>query len=209
VARVWLGWVFEGSRDLPRCLRRQWLGSRRVAGAGQFRSTPVHRSESPTGYSSAGCSPAEPASASPVTDNSSSIPIRRDNQMRCSTSLKDTVQASWLHAWVGQHPGQFRISFVLAQRLAVMQCRVAPVVSAATGGVTSTLRAGCHFYLAPTLRSCIANGLPGPIVNAVVMRRIASVFARPVSCPWLSLHFFVREPLNPLYLGKLIPKTGG
>jgi hypothetical protein len=38
---------------------------------------PVHRSESPTGYSSAGCSPAEPASASPVTDNNSSIPIRR------------------------------------------------------------------------------------------------------------------------------------
>ena len=26
-----------------------------------------HRSESPTGYSLAGCSPAEPASASPVT----------------------------------------------------------------------------------------------------------------------------------------------
>src|SRR6202035_159010 len=46
---------------------------------------PIHRSESPTGYSSAGCSPAEPASASPVTDNSSSIPIRRSNQMRCST----------------------------------------------------------------------------------------------------------------------------
>jgi hypothetical protein len=38
---------------------------------------PVHRSESPTGYSSAGCSPAEPASASPVSDDSSSIPIRR------------------------------------------------------------------------------------------------------------------------------------
>ena len=37
---------------------------------------PVHRSESPTGYSSAGCSPAEPASASPVSDNSSLIPIR-------------------------------------------------------------------------------------------------------------------------------------
>jgi hypothetical protein len=49
---------------------------------------PVHRSESPTGYSSAGCSPAEPASASPVTDNSSSIPIRRGNQMRRSTSLQ-------------------------------------------------------------------------------------------------------------------------
>jgi hypothetical protein len=32
--------------------------------------------------------PAEPASASPVTDDSSSIPIRRGNQMRCSTSLQ-------------------------------------------------------------------------------------------------------------------------
>jgi hypothetical protein len=29
---------------------------------------PVRRSEAPTGYSSAGCSPAELASASPVTD---------------------------------------------------------------------------------------------------------------------------------------------
>jgi hypothetical protein len=49
---------------------------------------PVHRSESPTGYSSTGCSPAEPASASPVTDNSSSMRIQRGNQMRCSTSLQ-------------------------------------------------------------------------------------------------------------------------
>jgi hypothetical protein len=44
---------------------------------------PVHRSESPTGYSSAGCSPAEPASASPVTDNSSLIPILRLALMQC------------------------------------------------------------------------------------------------------------------------------
>ena len=36
----WLGWVFEGSGDLPRCLRRGRLGNRRVAGAGQFRSAP-------------------------------------------------------------------------------------------------------------------------------------------------------------------------
>jgi hypothetical protein len=36
----------------------------------------VHWSESPTGYSSAGCSPAEPACASPVTDHRSSIPMR-------------------------------------------------------------------------------------------------------------------------------------
>ena len=53
-----------------------------------FDRLPVHRSESPTGYSSAGCSPAEPAAASPVTGNSSSIPIQRGNQMCCSTSLQ-------------------------------------------------------------------------------------------------------------------------
>ena len=47
-----------------------------VAGAGPSDRLPIHRSESPTGYSSAGCSPAEPASASPVSDNSSLIPIR-------------------------------------------------------------------------------------------------------------------------------------
>jgi hypothetical protein len=38
---------------------------------------PVLRSEPPTGYSSAVCSAAEPASASPVTDNSGLISIRR------------------------------------------------------------------------------------------------------------------------------------
>ena len=59
--------VFKGSGDLP----RRWLGNRRVAGAGRFRSPRSHRSESPTGYSSTGCSPAEPASASPVTDDRS------------------------------------------------------------------------------------------------------------------------------------------
>src|SRR5437016_4296688 len=59
-----------------------------------FDRLPVHRSESPTGYSSADCSPAEPASASPVTDNSSAIPIRRGNQMRCSTSLQGAVQCA-------------------------------------------------------------------------------------------------------------------
>jgi hypothetical protein len=39
---------------------------------------PVPRSESPTGYSSAGCSPAEPASASPVSEqnNLDSTPAR-------------------------------------------------------------------------------------------------------------------------------------
>src|ERR1700694_253410 len=32
---LWLGWGFEGSGDLPRCLRRWWLCNRRVAGTGQ------------------------------------------------------------------------------------------------------------------------------------------------------------------------------
>ena len=44
---------------------------------------PVHRSESPTGYSSAGCSPAEPASASPVTDHRA--------QSQCGVSLRSSV----------------------------------------------------------------------------------------------------------------------
>jgi hypothetical protein len=44
---------------------------------------PVHRSESPTGYASAGCSPAEPASASPVTANISAIPIRCVAVLQC------------------------------------------------------------------------------------------------------------------------------
>jgi hypothetical protein len=57
---------------------------------------PIHRSESPTGYSSAGCSPAEPASASPGTDNSSPNPIQLANQMRCSTSLRDAGKLTLL-----------------------------------------------------------------------------------------------------------------
>src|SRR5271155_4400499 len=84
---------FRGSGDLPRCLRKWWLGNRRCREPAGSDRLPVHRSESPTGYSSAGCSPAEPASASPVTDNTSSITIRRGNQIRCSTSLQDAVQA--------------------------------------------------------------------------------------------------------------------
>jgi len=40
--------------------------------------------QSPTGYSSAaGCSPGEPASASPVTDNTSLIPILRLAVIQC------------------------------------------------------------------------------------------------------------------------------
>src|SRR5437588_7229954 len=84
---------------------------------------PVHRSESPTGYSSAGCSPPELASASPVIENTSSILIRRGNQIR-STSLQGCSSG-------------------LAPRLVVAPA----LVSAANRSVISTLRAGCHFYL--------------------------------------------------------------
>jgi hypothetical protein len=42
-------------------------------------------------------SPAEPASASPVTDNSSSIPIQRGNQMRFSTSLNPPPRGCHLY----------------------------------------------------------------------------------------------------------------
>ena len=72
----WPGWVFEGSGDLPRCLRDGGLATAECREPVSSDRLPVHRSESPTGYSSAGCSPAEPASASPVSDNSSLIPIR-------------------------------------------------------------------------------------------------------------------------------------
>ena len=64
----------------------------RCSPGGGSRPVPIgsrsHRSESPTGYSSTGCSPAEPASASPVTDIVAQSPIQRGNQMRCPTPLR-------------------------------------------------------------------------------------------------------------------------
>jgi hypothetical protein len=46
-----------------------YFGLAQRPGAGRFFDRlPVHRSESPPGYSSAGCSPAEPASALPGVD---------------------------------------------------------------------------------------------------------------------------------------------
>src|ERR1700720_4875272 len=70
---------------------------RRVAGADQFRSAPIHRSESPTGYSSAGCSPAEPASASPFADNNTSTPgPARQSNCAAQPHCRDTVQVTLL-----------------------------------------------------------------------------------------------------------------
>src|SRR5580700_8314719 len=66
-------------------------------GADQFRSAPIHRSESPTGYSSAGCSPAEPASASPVADNNTSNPgPARQSNCAAQPHCRDTVQVTLL-----------------------------------------------------------------------------------------------------------------
>jgi hypothetical protein len=65
---------------------------------------PPHRSESPTGYSSASCSPAAPASASPVTDNSS-IPIQRGNE-GCHLYMALTLQSR-----ITSSSGKFGASF--------------------------------------------------------------------------------------------------
>src|SRR5205823_7563484 len=72
-------------------LVKRWLGNPECREPASSDRLPVHRSESPTGYSSAVCSPAEPASASPVTENTSSIPIRRGNQMRCSSRRRPAL----------------------------------------------------------------------------------------------------------------------
>jgi hypothetical protein len=66
-------------------LEEMVLGNCQWGEPASYDRLPIHRSESPTGYSSAGCSPAEPASASPVTDNSTSIPIQRG--IKCAAQL--------------------------------------------------------------------------------------------------------------------------
>jgi hypothetical protein len=112
-------WVFQGSGDLPRCLRRWWLGNRQWREPASSDRLPIHRSESPTGYSSAGCSPAEPASASPVTDYSSSTPIQRGNQTRCSTSLRGCSPA--------RARRQRECHFYFARRMTFLSCADTPV----------------------------------------------------------------------------------
>jgi hypothetical protein len=115
----WLGWVFRDREIYPDASGDGGLATAEWRELASSDRLPVHRSESPTGYFSAGCSPAEPASASPVTDNGSS------------------------------NPDPPRQSNALLNFTAGMQS-VALVASAANGSVISTLRAGCHFYLAPT-----------------------------------------------------------
>src|SRR6202011_5601653 len=76
---------------------------------------PIHRSESPTGYSSAGCSPAEPTSASPVTDNSSPNPIQRANQIALLNSTAGCRQTRRSSAKRGCH-------LYFARRVTFLSC---------------------------------------------------------------------------------------
>src|SRR6202030_3364354 len=88
-------WGFFRDREIyPDGSQKWWLGNRRLAEPASSDRLPIHRSESPTGYSSAGCSPAEPASASPVTVNGSSIAIRRGNQIAAQPPCRDAVQVA-------------------------------------------------------------------------------------------------------------------
>ena len=87
----WPGWVFKGSGDLPRCLPRWWRGNPECREPASSDRLPVHRSESPTGYSSAGCSPAEPASASPVLTILAQS--RSGEAIKCSAQPHCAVQA--------------------------------------------------------------------------------------------------------------------
>jgi hypothetical protein len=110
---------------------------------------PVHRSESPTGYSSAGCSPAEPASASPVTDNISSIPIRRGNQMRCLTSARMQFRPSprvW--PWRPRSPFSLAVlrrqpecSLYFARRVTFLSCLRRQSPSRSVSPLTARYRA--------------------------------------------------------------------
>jgi len=75
----------------------------RSDGNGRDAAAPVHHcDEFPTGYSLAGCSPAEPASASPAAFNLSG-PIRRDNAFSPNGNLS---LISLSQAW---GPVQWRI----------------------------------------------------------------------------------------------------
>jgi len=64
-----------------------------VAGAGSSDRLPSHRSESPTAFL-AGCSQQSPLSASPVTDNSSSILISEAIKYAARLHCSDAVQAA-------------------------------------------------------------------------------------------------------------------
>ena len=104
----WLGWVFNGSGDLPDA---GWQSPSGGEPAGSDR-LPVHRSESSAGYCLTGCSPAEPASAhrSPtiVAD-----PARASNAL-AQPHCKDNVHAPvvFAAAWGGISTLHARVTFL-------------------------------------------------------------------------------------------------
>ena len=129
-------------------------------GADEFDRLPGHRRESPAGYSSAGCSPAEPTSASPVTDRVAAP----DPAMQSNALLNRPLPC--LIARVQSRPREQPLAdgAILSRRtaitepprandeaepmitaqattsVAVMPCRAAR--AAANGSVIYTLRAG-------------------------------------------------------------------
>jgi hypothetical protein len=115
----WPGWVFRRREIYPDAYGDGGLA---IAGGG---SRPVAIGFQSTGvslqlYSSAGCSPAEPASASPVTGKQQlNLEPRRQSNALPKFTAGDAVQ-------------------------------LAILVPIANRNVISTLRAGCHFHLAPT-----------------------------------------------------------
>jgi hypothetical protein len=104
----------------PDACRKCWHGDRRVAGAGHCRSAPGHRSESPTGYSSAGCSPAEPASASPVANTNNPSSFRRS--IKCAARPQARAQTS--RGLMASEPtsGQCRCNRLRDTRVSFLLC---------------------------------------------------------------------------------------
>src|SRR6201989_1297404 len=95
--------------------------SREPAGSDRL---PVHRSESPTGYSSAGCSPAEPASASPVSDIVAQS--RSGESIKCPAHPHCAVQALAPRLVMAPEPGRVRrrqeCHLYFARRVSFLSC---------------------------------------------------------------------------------------
>src|SRR6201989_2562647 len=85
---------------------------------------PIHRSESPTGYSSAGCSPAEPASASPVSDIVAQS--RSGEAIKCAAQPHFAVQALAPRLVMAPEPGRVRrrqeCHLYFARRVSFLSC---------------------------------------------------------------------------------------
>jgi hypothetical protein len=136
-------------------LVKRWLGDPECREPASPDRLPVHRSESPTGYSSAGCSPAEPASASPVLTILAQS--RSGEAIKCAAQppRKDAVQA-------------------LASRLVMRPCRARRV----------RRQPECHLYFARRVSflSCADITCRRPIKMAP-LRRFGMTLSRAVTTP--------------------------